>query len=221
MSLDAVRTSGPITSSTSYGNGSTSHTNVFDRWRDWAPSTISHHRRICCEIAREWITATDYSSLNGGQILSGPRWLRHRFQWGPSSYPLFWCEAVRKDTLDCGALAALAHEVFSIRGIKSYRVQLVQRYSRNATEQWANSWTGDGVPTLWLDKDVIYHEGCAASIDDTEIKVWDASAGCWIDPKAGDGYGALLAIKVNSSAKTSEYFWGKFRLKPNVWRTLV
>jgi hypothetical protein len=176
---------------------------------------------MCCELAREWITATDYSTLNGGHVMSGPRWLRHRFEWGPSSYPLYWCEAVRKETLDCGALAALAHEIFTTRGIKSYRVQLVQRYSRVATEQWSNSWTGDGVPTQWLHNDVIYHEGCATSLDGNKIKVWDASSGCWIDAKAGDGYGSLLAIKVNAAAaNTRSMLWGEYLLEPNIWRTL-
>jgi hypothetical protein len=221
MYLDVVRTGRRVLAvSNGHVNGKRSPKAVFERWKDWAPSAISHHGRICCEIAREWITATDYSSLSGGHMMQGPRWLRHKFRWGPSSYPLFWCGAVRKEMLDCGALAALAHEVFTIRGVKSYRVQLVQRYSRVATEQWSNSWTGDGVPTLWLNKDMIYHEGCATAAGKNEIKVWDASGGCWIDPKASDGYGALLAIKINASPKTRTLAWGKYMLDPNVWRTL-
>ena len=51
---------------------------LFAPWVDWEPSQISHHARICCEIAREWIVATDFSSLNGGSVRSGPRWLRTR-----------------------------------------------------------------------------------------------------------------------------------------------
>ena len=226
MSLDVVRTERSETVSigsvVSRGNGKVvpSKAAVYDRWRDWQPSRISNHGRMCCELAREWITATDYSTLSGAHMMSGPRWLRDRFQWGPSSYPLYWCEAVRKKTLDCGALAALAHEIFTIRGIKSYRVQLVQRYSRDATEQWSNSWTGDGVPTQWLNNDIIYHEGCATSVGDNEIKVWDASSGCWIDAKTGDGYGSLLAIKVNAGANTNDLAWGKYTLEPNIWRAL-
>ena len=222
MYLDVVRgtSTRPETVTKGSLNGKRLSDTVFKKWKDWPPSQISHHGRICCEIAREWVTATDYSSLNGGHIMSGPRWLRHRFQWGPSSYPLFWCEAVRKNTLDCGALAALAHEVFTIRGVRAYRVQLVQRYSRVATEQWSNSWAGDGVPTQWLNKDLIYHEGCAAAVNDNEIKVWDASAGSWIDPKASDGYGALLALKVNAGSDAGALTWGKFILEPNTWRTL-
>ena len=45
---------------------------VYEHWRDWQPSQISHHLKLCCEIAREWITATDFSALNGDGALTGP-----------------------------------------------------------------------------------------------------------------------------------------------------
>jgi hypothetical protein len=201
-------------------NGAAAKAAVFENWKDWPPSNISHHGRLCCDIAREWITATDYSSLNGGNILSGPRWLRHRFEWGPSTYPVHWCEAVRRKTLDCGALAALAHETFTIRGVKSYRVQLVQRFSRSTTDHWSNSWHLGDASKLWINNDVIYHEGCAVAIGANEIKVWDASAGWWIDPKPGDGYGTLLAIRVCASPRLLDLAWGTHSITPSTWQTV-
>src|SRR5215213_16918 len=111
---------------------------VFETWKDWHPSQISHHGALCCEIAREWITATDFSELNGDCVFTGPRWLRQKFNWGASSFPIYWCEAVRRKTLDCGALAALAHEIFTARSVRSYRVQLIQKFSSVATNQWMN-----------------------------------------------------------------------------------
>ena len=218
MYLDAVR-DGP-----EMANGPASDIDnevpVYEPWRDWSPSMIRHHGRICCEIAREWLTSTDFSALNGAHIVMGPRWLRNRFPWGPSSYPLYWCEAVRSETLDCGALAALAHEVFTIRGVRSFRTQMVLRYSRAATRQWNSTWTGDGVPTLWLSDDTIYHEGCAVLAGPREIKVWDASAGSWMEPRARDGYGALLAIKVTCSPRMAPLAWGEYTIEPNEWRTI-
>jgi hypothetical protein len=194
---------------------------VFDPWKDWHPSVISHHGKMCCEIAREWITSTDFSSLGGGDLLAGPRWLRHVFKWGGSTYPIHWCEAVKKKELDCGALAALAHEVFTIRGVKSYRAQLVQRYSRVATESWTHSWKESGASMRWVNDDVIYHEGCAVEVRDGEVKVWDASAGWWIDPKTGDGYGALLAIRLTAATETRDLIWGHHRITPNEWQTVT
>lgn len=192
---------------------------VYEQWKDWQPSQISHHGKICCEIAREWITATDYSQLNGDGLLTGPRWLRQKFKWGASSFPIFWCEAVRRDTLDCGALAALAGEIFRARGIKNLRVQLVQKFSDVATTQWTNSW-GAGCTTLpWINGELIYHEGNAIETGDGKIKVWDASAGWWIDPKSGNGYGSLLAIRVSSIGVPFDktFAWGEYCLKAGVW----
>lgn len=198
---------------------------VFEKWKNWRPSQISHHGEICCEIAREWITATDFSEINGGSIFTGPRWLRQKFNWGASGFPIFWCEAVRKKTLDCGALAALAHEVFTARGIQSFRVQLIQRFSKVSTSQWASSWRENGDAKLrWINKDLIYHEGCAIEMPGGEIKVWDASAGWWIDPKPGDGdgYGALLAIRLSAHDDylNTNFNWGNRRILPNEWQKM-
>jgi hypothetical protein len=196
---------------------------VYEKWKDWHPSQISHHGEICCEIAREWITSTDFSELNGGNELTGPRWLRQRFNWGASSFPIYWCKAVRKKTLDCGALAALAHEVFTVRGVRSFRVQLIQRFSEMSTSQWSQSWSENGDEELrWIDHDLIYHEGCAILVGDREIKVWDASAGWWIDSKPAEGYGALLAIRVSASdpRMAGGFKWGGHRITPNQWEKI-
>lgn len=193
---------------------------VFDAWKDWVPSRVSHHGRICCEIAREWLVATDFSVLNGGNRLTGPRWIRNRFKWGPSSYPIYWCEAVTRERLDCGALAALAHEVFTARGIGSFRAQFVQRFSSIATSQWSCNWTEKGVPVSWIADDLVYHEGCAVEVREGEIKVWDASAGWWIDPQIGRGYGSLLAIRIGAGEPGTGFEWGKLTIQPNAWQTL-
>lgn len=198
---------------------------VFEKWKNWRPSQISHHGQICCKIAREWINATDFSELGGGSLFTGPRWLRQKFNWGASSFPIFWCEAVRKKTLDCGALAALGHEVFAARGIRSFRVQLIQRFSKHSTSQWSSSWREEGdVKLRWINKDLIYHEGCAIEMPGGEIKVWDASAGWWIDPKPADsgGYGALLAIRLSAqdSYLNTSFNWGNRRILPNQWQKM-
>lgn len=137
---------------------------VFERWRDWQPSEISHHGEICCETAREWLTAMDYSELNGAALTSGPRWLRARYKWGASSFPIYWCEAAKSTTLDCGALAAITHEIFASRGIANYRVQMVQRFSEDSARQWNRSWGESGGQLDWIDGDLIYHEGNAIPV---------------------------------------------------------
>jgi hypothetical protein len=220
MYLDAVN---ELTRSNSFpasGSPSRERIEVFDKWKDWPASTISDHGQLCCASAREWITSTDFSALGGSSVLTGPRWIRQKFKWGSSKFPIHWCEAVEKDTLDCGALAAIAYEVFESRGVTAYRVQMVQRFSEVATFQWAHSWE-NGAPLPWTNEDLIYHEGCAISTDG-ELKVWDASAGWWIDPRSTDGYGSLLALRLSAAGLRSDvtFSWGSHGVVPFEWITL-
>ena len=188
------------------------------RWQDFPHSTLSHHGADCCEIAREWVLAMDFAQLNGGDRLSGPRWLRQRYDWGPAGWPLFWCDAVERKVLDCGALAALAHEAFAARGVTSYPAQFVQQYSAEATGQWRDKWGTESVSDHWIDDDVIYHEGNALLVGGDEIKLWDASAGWWINPRQAGGYGALLSVRVWTPDAGPAFRWGEQRIERNQWQ---
>lgn len=224
MYSDAAKTATQtIIIETSGNNGFHKSIEVYEKWLDWQASEISHHGKMCCEIAREWIASTDFSELGGASGLTGPRWLRQRFDWGASSFPIHWCEAVRKKTLDCGALAALAAAVFTARGVKNYRAQMVQRFSEASNAQWSNSWNETNEPLRWMNDDLIYHEGCAIVVESGEIKIWDASAGWWIDPKSKDGYGALLAIRLSdfNLSPDANFVWGEHRIKSCQWTNVT
>ena len=88
-------------------------------WQAATPSTLIDHG-ACCARARDWLVATsrsmDFASTDGF-MLSAPRWLTHRFGWGPTRWPISWCEAVRQKTIDCGIFAAFAREIFSAKGL--------------------------------------------------------------------------------------------------------
>jgi len=221
MYLDAASKAKETIVTETNGNGLNKTPEVFEKWKDWYPSQISHHGGMCCEIAREWLTSQDFSETGGSSILTGPRWLRQRFNWGASSFPIYWCETVRKKTLDCGALAAFAHEVFTTRGVKSYRIQLVQKFSEVATNQWTSSWNEtNGQQLPWIDNDLIYHEGCAIAVSEREVKVWDASAGWWINANSGDGYGSLAAIRLSAAETSATFDWEMHRLTANQWQKI-
>jgi hypothetical protein len=222
MYLDAVSNSLVTTNGSAKTVGSSERKAVFEPWKDWQPSQISHHGALCCEIAREWLTATDFSELNGDCVFTGPRWLRQKFSWGASRFPIYWCAAVRRETLDCGALSALAHEAFTARGVRSYRVQLIQRFSHLATDQWTDSWGDCGQPLAWAKGDLIYHESGAIDTGGRKIKVWDASSGWWVGSKPADGYGAVLAIRLSgSNLEPGERFrWGEHTIKANEWKEI-
>ena len=98
----------------------------------------------CGEVARGGFLSMDFSLLNAGNPLTGPRWLRHKYKWGPSRWPIHWCEAVEQKTLDCGALAALSHEIFINRGVTSFPVQLIHQYSE-APHASGRIWNADAV----------------------------------------------------------------------------
>ena len=216
MFLDAVDHSTDAT--VGFSNGRCSQ--VFNAWELWQPSAISHHGNTCCEIAREWIAATDFALTNGGSKLMGPRWLRQRFAWGPGIYPIYWCEVLKKKKLDCGVHAALAHEVFTRRGIKSFRVQLVQEFSKVASSQWHSAWESDRAVTDWIRDEYIYHEGCAVMTGENLLKLWDSSAGCWIDPKTTTGYGSVRAVKISAKETSNGLLWGTHPITTNTWIAL-
>ena len=191
------------------------------KWQHFPFSSLSHHGEACCDVAREWLLAMDFAQLNGGDLLSGPRWMRQKYKWGPTAWPIHWCDAVERDTLDCGAHAAIAHEAFRARGVTSYPAQFVQQYSPDATEQWQKKWSEDDVSCHWIDDGVIYHEGVALLTGEDEVKLWDASAGWWINPRQQPhGYGSLLAVRIHAEGQFGGgdgFRWGEHRIKPGAW----
>ncbi len=195
-----------------------------DRWESFPFSRLSHHGSACCDLAREWVIAADYAQLNGGGLASGPRWLRQKYKWGPSAWPMHWCEVVRLDTIDCGAHSALAHEVFAARGLTCFPGQLVQRYSTDATDQWRGSWEAAQSSCHWLDGEHIYHEATALLVGEDKLQIWDGSAGTWINPRQGRGYGSVAAVRIFADAPLAQhpgFHWGEQRIRPNVWNQIA
>lgn len=191
---------------------------AIERWQNFPASGISHHGEQCCHVAREWVLATDYSQLNGSPTLTGPRWLRQKFAWGPSRWPIYWCEAVREEKLDCGALAALSKEIFLARGVRSYTAQLIQQYSSEAICHWNKEWEAKECSVKWIEDGLIYHEGCAVVVGDGEIKLWDPTASWWVNPRHTSGYGGLLAVRVCTPPAEAETFvWGRHAVAANRW----
>ena len=190
-----------------------------DRWEDFPYSRLSDHSGSCCRIAREWTEAMDFAQLDGGKLSSGPRWLRAKYKWGPSGWPMHWCEVVQRDAIDCGAHAALSLAVFQARGLTAFPAQLVQRFDEHATAQWGRKWAGEGASCHWLSGTHIYHEGTALLMDRSEVKLWDASAGSWIDPRQSHrGYGSVAAVRIFHAP--AELDWGGRKLSPGVWNQL-
>ncbi len=190
------------------------------RWQHFPYSCLSHHGDACCDVAREWVIANDFAQLNGGDVLSGPRWLRQKYEWGPSPWPMHWCDVVERKVIDCGAHSALAHEVLTARGVTVFRAQFIQSYSSDALCQWRTKWTDDEVSDHWIGEDVIYHEGNAMLVGEDEVKLWDSSAGWWLNPRQNGGYGSLAAVRIFAEGQWGGgdgFRWGDRRIRPNEW----
>jgi hypothetical protein len=189
------------------------------KWRTFPNSHISHHGAACCDIAHEWLIAYDFAQLNGGDVLSGPRWMREHSAWGPTVWPIHWCEAVDAKIVDCGVHAAIAHEVFVARGVTAFRAQFVQRYSDDTAASWRQNWGDWGASDHWIDGQSIYHEGNAILVGGDSVKLWDGSAGCWINPRGDTGYGSLAAVRIESASHDTahQFTWGDRRIAANQW----
>jgi hypothetical protein len=188
------------------------------KWEHFPNSHISHHGAACCDIAHAWLLAFDFAQLNGGDVLTGPRWMREHSTWGPTAWPIHWCEAVDAKVVDCGVHAALAQEAFTARGVRAFRAQFIQRYSADAAASWRENWGKKSVSDHWIDGDAIYHEGNAVLIGDHEVKLWDGSAGWWINPRGQGGYGSLAAVRIEADLESPDGLrWGDRRIELNQW----
>lgn len=159
---------------------------------DRAPSFLLAHQAACCQTARVWFASMARSV--GAQEVGPPLWIRERWQWGPIDWPLYWCEAMAAERLDCGALAALGCSAVETLGGAALPVQLVEQFDTSAIESWRDSWQGAKIaPWTWVD--FAYHEAIAL-LDGTRVSIWDTTAACWLDQKATAGYAALAAIRI-------------------------
>jgi hypothetical protein len=187
------------------------------KWETFPHSQLLHHGQACCDVAREWLLAMDFAQLNGGDLLSGPRWMRQKYEWGPSDWPIHWCEVVGRKTIDCGVHSAIAHEAFAARGVTAFRAQFVQRYNPEAISQWRLKWGEEQVSVHWLEDEFIYHEGNALLVGEDEVKLWDASAGWWINPRQSGGYGSLAAVRMFGQGREEPVRWGEHLIKLDEW----
>lgn len=194
----------------------------FQQWLEHPSSHIVHHEAPCCEEARLWFLAYARSMEIGtfSQFnIRAPSWLSRLFTWGPSKWPISWCELVEEKTLDCGAFAALAREVFAAQGHSVHPAQALLSYNRACTRHWRKFWNDekegkDGVVFPWIGKDIVYHELCLLELENDQAKVYDSTWGIWHEPQSRVGWGALLALRTECPRLLH---WGGTTLRCGEW----
>src|SRR5215472_9185002 len=111
-------------------------------WAQASASTLAHHG-ACCDRARAWLLGMGRSldfAASDGLAYAGPRWLTRRWEWGPTRWPIGWCEAVRAAAIDCGVFAVFAREIFRAKGIDAYPGQVLRSYAEESTAHWRRKW---------------------------------------------------------------------------------
>lgn len=169
-------------------------------WTDWVPSALSSHDGECCATARAWFLAMSRSLWRGE---GGPTWIANRYPWGPSRWPLHWCEAVEAEELDCGVHQALTVEAFRERGLRVVPVQLVQRQEHHNLGHFHGRWEEGGSSPLWAGDGAAYHEAVGV-IADGRVEVWDATVNAWLSPDHVRGVRSIAGIRIGGAHATGE-----------------
>lgn len=154
-------------------------------------SSISSHSSECCERARLWFEAMAFSASLLGP--TPPTWIRERWSWGPTNWPVHWCDLGGTTQLDCGGLAALSLRAIQLCGVIALPIQLIERFSQSTVANWRSVWQGIQVAPWW-DNELVYHEAVLVKSDDV-FRAWDPTDNRWIDLNQVSEYG-IVALRV-------------------------
>lgn len=189
-------------------------------FKNQQPTYIHHHSNTCCFLARSWFLGMDKSSLLLQSASFMPIWIREHFRWGPSAHPIYWCQSITSETLDCGALAALTRESLCTRSILALPAQLIVKVTEQDCVHWSRMWQGKGFSCNWIRSPFIYHEVCAVLSElGNKIRIWDPSNNCWVEPSQVSGYWRPVALRVEAEYTTIMQ-WGNIEVRANEWTIL-
>lgn len=192
---------------------------ILDRWAHKRPSEILSHEGRCCENAKSWFLAMAHSALVVGEEPHEPAWIVQRYVWGPSVWPLHWCEAMTAESMDCGALAALSRLVLEQRGVSVCPVQLIERYSVDDGAHWSALWAAEGRRADWSEGGLTYHEAVGL-LNAGSLQVWDSTRSIWRAPSETQGYGSIAAIRCWAHPESS-VAWGDKQILSGSWCELA
>jgi len=192
------------------------------------PSQLADHGCDCCRGARGWFQAT--ARAMACLDSATPRWIRERWQWGPQEWPLWWCQAVERDQIDCGAFAALTREAFAATGQRTVSVQLIERFDARTVDNWMARWSGEA-HTSWLFGKFCYHEAVGLvtvlqiNSHRQSLRIWDPVDTCWVEHRHVAGYGSVVACRVLPASpacrdEAAEYDWRGHMLQVGCWHVL-
>ncbi len=186
-------------------------------------STLTHHGE-CCQLARRWLYAMHRSKTFGRtdqQKIQAPIWLKRHFKWGPVQWPLSWCEAVQRTSIDCGVFAAFAREIFEQADeghFEIYPAQIILDQPKTFTDQWSMKWSPVFRDFNWIGEGHVYHEVCAiVDTSSDRVRIYDPTEGVWIDPMLERGINNVIGVNIKSPRMLD---WGTLRVGLDQWHML-
>jgi hypothetical protein len=189
---------------------------TFRGWLEQPASQLIDHGTSCCIGARAWLHAMAASYAfrhTDGTAIAAPTFLSRRYKWGPTAWPIAWCEAVRANAIDCGVFSAFARAILSAQGVECYSAQVMQLFGPETTAHWRQRWADQPVAFNWIDKELVYHEVVIVVIGDV-AELFNPSDGQWLSPAAAAGYGAVVAIRSECPRSLA---WGRHTLSMDKW----
>jgi hypothetical protein len=195
---------------------------TFERtgWAQASVSTLADHGR-CCAAARGWLVAMSRSldfAATDGLVFAAPRWLMHRWKWGPTRWPVSWCEAVRAEAVDCGVFGAFAREIFRAKGVEAYGGQVLRSCAGTTTAHWRAKWAALPGAFNWIGENAVYHEVCIVRVGRAEARVYDPTDGAWLEHAVKGGHGGHLAIRGELPVALQ---WGPHTLVNGQWTEIA
>lgn len=182
-----------------------------------ATDFLSHSRR-CCLIAKAWVRVLARSADPGRP----PTWIRERWEWGPLDWPVYWCEAIEMEKLDCGGLAAITRLAAAACDLMVLPIQLIESFDAASCESWRHQWRNSvGVPE-WTWDDLAFHE-VVGFVESGRLAVWDSTDACWAHDKSRHGYGSIAALRIAPTASVDRdsgllsVRWKDSPLAPEAW----
>ena len=185
-------------------------------WARASVSTLVDHGP-CCAAARGWIVAMSRSvdfAATDGLTFAAPRWLMHRWKWGPTCWPISWCEAINAEAIDCGVFAAFAREIFRAKGVEAYGGQVLRTCAESTTAHWRARWAAVPGAFNWIGEDTVYHEVCVVRSGPAEVRLYDPTDGTWLEHAVHGGHGGHLAIRAELPVALQ---WGPHTLVNGQW----
>jgi hypothetical protein len=195
---------------------------IFDRpeWLRASASQLVRHG-ACCDRARSWLVAMarshDYAATDGLSF-AAPRWLAQRYAWGPTRWPIAWCQAVGAAAIDCGVFAAFALEIFRAKGIDAHPGQVLRSYAEASTTHWRHKWAALPGAFNWIGARVVFHEVAIVKVGRSDARIYDPTDGVWLDPKVTTGHGGHVAVRSEAPAAVT---WGGHTLAHGQWTQLA